>query len=88
MRLATSAWWRALAIGTVAVMLAACAATVPREPPDRAFTMAVLPDTQNYMDYTHQKAEGFPFDASEQFMAADALHRRQRRERTAATSPS
>ena len=38
MRLATSAWRRALAIGTVAVMLAACAAPVPREPPDRAFT--------------------------------------------------
>ena len=36
---------------------------------DGSFTIAVLPDTQNYMDYTHQKAEGFPFDASEQFMA-------------------
>ena len=33
-----------------------------------SFTIAVLPDTQNYMDYTHQKAEKFPFDASELFL--------------------
>jgi hypothetical protein len=33
-----------------------------------SFTIAVLPDTQNYMDYTHQKAENFPFDASELFL--------------------
>ena len=32
------------------------------------FTIAVIPDTQGYMDYTHQKAEGFPIDASEQFL--------------------
>lgn len=30
---------------------------------DRAFTIAVIPDTQNYVDYTRQTAEGFPFDA-------------------------
>ena len=36
---------------------------------DDSFTIAVIPDTQNYMDYTHQKAEGFPFDANEQFFA-------------------
>ncbi|MFC4312875.1 serine/threonine protein phosphatase [Steroidobacter flavus] len=33
-----------------------------------SFTIAVLPDTQNYMDYTHQKAENFAFDASELFL--------------------
>lgn len=33
------------------------------------FTIAVVPDTQNYVDYTHQKAEGFPLDASEMFLA-------------------
>ena len=33
-----------------------------------SFTIAVLPDTQNYLDYTHQKAENFPFDASELFL--------------------
>lgn len=32
------------------------------------FTLAVIPDTQNYMDYTHQKAAGFGFDASELFI--------------------
>ncbi len=34
---------------------------------DRKFTIAALPDTQNYMDYTHQTAENFPFDAREMF---------------------
>lgn len=33
------------------------------------FTVAVIPDTQNYVDYRHQKAAGFPFDAAEQFHA-------------------
>ena len=31
------------------------------------FTVAVIPDTQNYTDYRHQKWSGFPFDAVEQF---------------------
>jgi hypothetical protein len=35
---------------------------------DTRFTIAVIPDTQNYTDYTHQKAEGFPFDASDLFL--------------------
>ncbi len=35
---------------------------------DSGFTIAVLPDTQNYLDYTHQMAEGFPFDANELFL--------------------
>jgi hypothetical protein len=33
-----------------------------------AFSIAVLPDTQNMIDYTHQKAAGFPIDASELFL--------------------
>lgn len=32
-----------------------------------SFTIAVIPDTQNYLDYTHQTEEGFPFDAREIF---------------------
>lgn len=32
-------------------------------PSDGKFTIAAIPDTQNYMDYTHQTAEGFPFAA-------------------------
>lgn len=35
---------------------------------EASFTIAVIPDTQNYMDYTHQKAENFPFDAREMFL--------------------
>ena len=35
---------------------------------DDFFTIAVIPDTQNYLDYTHQLAEGFPFDANEMFL--------------------
>jgi hypothetical protein len=36
-------------------------------PDDGRFTIAVIPDTQNYLDYTHQKEEGFPFDARQMF---------------------
>lgn len=32
------------------------------------FTIAMIPDTQNYVDYTHQKAEGFVMDASELYI--------------------
>lgn len=35
---------------------------------DGKFTIAVIPDTQNYLDYTHQTAEGFPFDANALFI--------------------
>lgn len=31
------------------------------------FRVAMIPDTQNYVDYRHQKWSGFPFDAVEQF---------------------
>jgi len=31
------------------------------------FTVAMIPDTQNYVDFRHQKDFGFPFDAVEQF---------------------
>jgi hypothetical protein len=32
------------------------------------FSIAVLPDTQNMIDYRHQKANGFPIDASALFL--------------------
>lgn len=35
---------------------------------DRSFTIAAIPDTQNYIDYTHQTAEGFAFDANAMFL--------------------
>jgi len=33
------------------------------------FQIAMIPDTQNYVDYTHQKVAGFAIDASDQFIA-------------------
>jgi hypothetical protein len=33
-----------------------------------AFSIAVLPGTQNRIDDRHQKAQGFPIDASELFL--------------------
>lgn len=35
---------------------------------DLRFTIAAIPDTQNYVDYTHQTAEGFKFDADKMFL--------------------
>ncbi len=35
---------------------------------DRSFTLAVIPDTQNYIDFRHQKAEGFELDGSAMFI--------------------
>lgn len=35
---------------------------------DNEFTIAVIPDTQYYLDYKHQKKEGFPFDAYKMFL--------------------
>jgi hypothetical protein len=34
----------------------------------KSFTLAVIPDTQNYIDFRHQKAAGFEFDASDLFI--------------------
>ncbi len=42
------------------------------EPPSNAFPpfdIAVIPDTQNYLDYSHQTSEGFAIDGSELFIA-------------------
>jgi hypothetical protein len=50
----------------VSVLVLAASPAQAADP--HSFTIAVLPDTQNYMDYTHQKAENFPFDASELFL--------------------
>ena len=34
---------------------------------DGRFTIAVIPDTQHYLNYKHQRAAGFPIDAAEMF---------------------
>lgn len=58
------------------IALVAAAASLPAAPAQAAgyrdgacgtFTVAVIPDTQNYADYRHQKWSGFPFDAVEQY---------------------
>lgn len=43
-------------------------AAAPAALEDTSFTLAVIPDTQNYVDYTHQTAEGFPFDAGDLYI--------------------
>ena len=35
---------------------------------DKRFTIVVIPDTQNVVDFTRQKAEGFAIDSSEIFI--------------------
>jgi hypothetical protein len=37
-------------------------------PVGKTFTIAVIPDTQNYLDYSHQKSAGYPFDAKAMFL--------------------
>lgn len=65
-----------LGLGT-AVWLALCAAPAIAEP----FTIAVIPDTQNYVDYRQQKSHGFPIDSRDllmeqmRFVAAHAKSR-------------
>jgi hypothetical protein len=46
---------------------AAAAAETYRQGECGKFTVAMIPDTQNYLDYRHQRWSGFPFDAAEQF---------------------
>lgn len=52
----------AIALAAAPALAGAPAAT------DRSFTIAAIPDTQNYIDYTHQSAEGFRFDANRMFL--------------------
>ena len=57
--------WPLLALGA----LAFTARLIAAEPADHRFTVAMIPDTQNYVDYRHQRTAGFPFDAVEQYYA-------------------
>jgi hypothetical protein len=57
---------RIAAIGMALLLAATAVAAPPAASP--TFTIAVIPDTQNYVDYRAQRAEGFPFDAREMFL--------------------
>jgi hypothetical protein len=61
-----------LARRTVCAGFAAVLALAPlpgyAAPRPGTFTLAVIPDTQGYLDFTHQTAAGFPFDAKAQFL--------------------
>lgn len=50
------------------VALAAPTAFAADKAADQSFTIAVIPDTENYVDYTHQKEDGFVFDARQMFL--------------------
>jgi hypothetical protein len=55
-------------LGVSAILLASAGPALAQGPGTCGdFTVAMIPDTQNYVDYRHQKAAGFPFDASEQY---------------------
>lgn len=58
-----------LALVLLVLPLLGCSHLGTRTGAPAPFTIAVIPDTQNYVDYTHQKADGFPIDASELFIA-------------------
>ena len=58
-------WLAALGLAVVAL---GCAGSEIEGGGGERFTIAMIPDTQNYTDYTHQKAEGFAIDASELFL--------------------
>lgn len=58
--------WLAL---LMAWLLSACATTDTVSSTAEPFTIAVIPDTQNYVDYRHQQAAGFALDAKALFLA-------------------
>lgn len=48
------------------LLLLACRSAIASA--EQSFTLAVIPDTQNYIDFRHQKAKGFEFDAADLFI--------------------
>ena len=57
---------RALLLCAALLSQAACVGDGRVE--DYSFTLAVIPDTQNYIDFRHQAAEGFELDGSAMFI--------------------
>lgn len=62
-------WRSGLVLALALLPLVGCAHLEARPNDAEPFAIAVIPDTQNYVDYSHQKANGFPIDASEIFLA-------------------
>lgn len=58
---------RFFAVFTVFFLLSSCAKNTLVSN-DNAFTIAVIPDTQNYLDYKHQTNAGFALDSSTLFI--------------------
>ncbi|QSF55708.1 serine/threonine protein phosphatase [Brevundimonas fontaquae] len=73
--------WKRLTCALLAVGVALASGAALAQPVPRRFTIAVIPDTQNYADFTHQRAASFPFDARDlmteqlQFIADQAASR-------------
>jgi hypothetical protein len=59
---------RTALLASAAAMGLAAAAGAAKPAETGRFTIAVIPDTQNYLDYQHQTAAGFPFDSSPMFL--------------------
>lgn len=51
----------------LSILLLYSASTIQREEA-KSFTLAVIPDTQNYLDFRHQKAEGYEVDGKKMFI--------------------
>jgi hypothetical protein len=54
--------------GMVSIVCLSCAQVPGDMPKPKSFTIAMIPDTQNYVDYSHQMNEGFAIDAADLFV--------------------
>ena len=52
----------------LSIVLVSTAAHARAENESEKFILAIVPDTQNYLDYRNQRNEGFSFDAGEIFL--------------------
>jgi hypothetical protein len=59
---------RGLVFAAITALLGGAALAQTHKRQGETFTIALIPDTQNYVDYKHQKATGFPFDARDLFL--------------------
>lgn len=56
-------------VSLLSLLIISCTYTDPKDSWDtKKFTLIVIPDTQNAVDFTRQKAEGFAIDSSETFI--------------------